>query len=111
LTSITVNSGLHGHNSGCPKHRKWESLLCRKNLGFRLTPPGTIRATNSVCVGGAKTQGGTMTIWLIYFSDAQKSQCRQKIVLMRNPWCWRRLWQFATRWHRVWTLLTSTVTF
>ncbi|WP_217426401.1 hypothetical protein, partial [Candidatus Methylobacter favarea] len=41
--------------------------------------------TNSACVGGAKTPGGTMTIWLIYSSDAQKSQCQQKTVLMRNP--------------------------
>ena len=25
--------------------------------------------------------------------------------------CWRWLWQFATYWHRVWTLLTTTMTF
>ena len=37
--SITVKSGLNGHKSGYPKHRKQESLLCRKNRRFGLTPP------------------------------------------------------------------------
>ena len=31
LIKITVKSGLNGHKSGYPKHRKQESSLCRKN--------------------------------------------------------------------------------
>lgn len=37
-TPNTIHSGLNGHKFGCPNPRKWESLLCWKNLGFELAP-------------------------------------------------------------------------
>jgi hypothetical protein len=45
--SITVKLELNGRKLGYPKHCKKESLLCRKNRGFRLTSPsrGTLMAT------------------------------------------------------------------
>jgi hypothetical protein len=38
MSAITAHSGRNGHKSGYPKHRKRESLLCRKNRRFELTP-------------------------------------------------------------------------
>ncbi|MDD5581415.1 MAG: hypothetical protein PHY16_19375, partial [Methylobacter sp.] len=57
------------------------------------------RTTNSACADGAKTQGGTITIWLIYTSDAQKNQCQQKTVLMRNPRSNRAMAHGKTIWN------------
>lgn len=57
---------------------KWQRDPLRCYARWRSTSSGTIRVTNSACVGSAKTPDGTMTIWLICSSDAQKISVSRK---------------------------------